>query len=162
MTAVPTATISSSAASALPVLTTPVPSRATRFGSRPGQFNGVAAIAMDPNDVLYVADTGNQRVQRFTPKGLFAGEARSQSTCPGCSGFVLGDFGSPGNIAVNSNNFYILDKSTELVHVFETSVIHSIDDKSAWVEYQSKPNYVGPDSLHLPRHRRLPQRLMAN
>ena len=117
------------------------------FGSRPGQFHFVGAIAMDPNDVLYVADTANQRVQRFTPEGAFAGEARSQSTCPGCSGFVLGDFGSPGNIAVNSNNFYILDKSTELVHVFETSVIHSIDDKSAWVEYQSKPNYVGSDSF---------------
>ncbi len=117
------------------------------FGSRPGQFQSVGAIAMDPNDVLYVADTGNQRVQRFTPEGSFAGEARSQSSCAGCSGFVLGDFGSPGNIAVNSNNFYILDKSTELVHVFETSVIHSIDDKSAWVEYQSKPNYVGSDSF---------------
>jgi hypothetical protein len=117
------------------------------FGSKPGQFENAAAIAMDPNDVLYVADSANQRVQRFTPEGLFAGEARSQSACPGCSGFVLGDFGSPGNIAVNSGNFYILDKNEELVHVFETSVIHNIDDASAWVEYQSDTNYVGQDSF---------------
>lgn len=117
------------------------------FGSRPGQFGGIGAIAVDPNDVLYVADTANQRVQRFSPEGYFAGEARSQSTCEGCSGFVLGDFGSPGNIAVNSGNFYILDIDEELVHVFETSVIHSIDDKSAWIEYQSDSNYVGPDSF---------------
>ena len=116
-------------------------------GSAPGQFDGIAAIAMDPNDVLYVADSGNERVQRFNSDGLFAGEARSQASCPGCSGFVLGDFGRPGNISVNSGNFYIVDVDSELVHVFEASVIHSIDDTSAWVEYQSDANYVGPDSF---------------
>ncbi|MEZ4832265.1 MAG: choice-of-anchor Q domain-containing protein [Caldilineaceae bacterium] len=114
-------------------------------GSGPGQFNRIAAISIDPNDVLYAADSGNERVQRFTSDGLFAGEARSQSSCPGCTGFVLGDFGSPGNISVNSTNFYIIDIDSELVHVFEASVIHSIDDTSAWVEYQSNPNYVGAD-----------------
>lgn len=114
-------------------------------GSGPGQFNRIAAIAIDPKDVLYVADSGNERVQRFNSDGLFAGEARSQSSCPGCTGFVLGDFGAPGNIAVNSSNFYILDVDTELVHVFEASVIHSIDESSAWVEYQSDSNYVGDD-----------------
>jgi hypothetical protein len=116
-------------------------------GNLPGQLNNAAAIAMDRNDVLYVADFGNQRVQRFSPDGLFAGEAKSQAACEDCSGFVLGDFGSPGNIAVNASHFYILDKDAELVHIFEASVIHSIDDKSAWVEYQSKSNYVGADSF---------------
>jgi hypothetical protein len=114
-------------------------------GSGPGQFNSIAAISIDPNDVLYAADSGNERVQRFNADGLFAGEARSQSSCPGCTGFVLGDFGRPGNISVNSSNFYIIDINSELVHVFEASVIHSIDDTSAWVEYQSDTNYVGAD-----------------
>lgn len=114
-------------------------------GSGPGQFSSIAAISIDPNDVLYVADSGNERVQRFNADGLFAGEARSQSSCPGCTGFVLGDFGRPGNISVNSSNFYIIDINSELVHVFEASVIHSIDDTSAWVEYQSDTNYVGAD-----------------
>lgn len=116
-------------------------------GSAPGQFNNIAAISIDPNDVIYVADSGNERVQRFNADGLFAGEARSQSSCPGCTGFVLGDFGRPGNISVNSSNFYIIDINSELVHVFEASVIHSIDDTSAWVEYQSDTNYVGADSF---------------
>jgi predicted outer membrane repeat protein len=116
-------------------------------GSGPGQFNKIAAIAIDPNDVLYVADSGNERVQRFNSDGLFAGEARSQSSCAGCTGFVLGDFGSPGNISVNSSNFYIIDVDTELVHIFEASVIHSIDNTSAWVEYRSDTNYVGADSF---------------
>jgi hypothetical protein len=117
------------------------------YGDRPGQFDFASALAMDPNDILYVADSGNQRVQRFTPDGLFAGEAKSQSACDDCAGFVLGDFGSPGNIAVNSGNFYVLDIDEELVHIFETSVVHSIDDKSAWIEYQSQTNYVGQDSF---------------
>ncbi len=111
-------------------------------GDRPGQFNNAAAIAMDPNDVLYVADSGNSRVQRFNSDGLFAGEARS--TGDG-SGFVLGDFGRPGNIAVNSGSFYVIDGQREIVHVFDAAVIHSIDDTSAWVEYQSDSNFRGPD-----------------
>ncbi len=114
------------------------------WGDRPGQFHRIAALAFDPNDVLYVADSGNERVQRFSSDGFFAGEARS--TGDG-SGFVLGDFGSPSNIAVNRGSFYILDKQRDIVHVFDAAVIHGIDEKSAWVEYQSAPNYVGADSF---------------
>jgi CSLREA domain-containing protein len=114
----------------------------TQNGSGPGQFDNAAAIAVDPNDVLYVADGGNARVQRFSPAGLFAGEARS--TGAGDS-FVLGDFGRPDNIAVNKGSFYIIDGDDEIVHVFDAAVIHGIDETSAWVEYQSKNNFVGVD-----------------
>ena len=111
-------------------------------GDRPGQFDNARNLVIDPNDVIYVADSGNARVQRFTSDGLFAGEARS--TGDGSS-FVLGDFGSPNNISVNKNSFFILDGSREIVHVFDAAVIHGIDDTSAWVEYQSDSNYVGQD-----------------
>ncbi|MCB0108423.1 MAG: cadherin-like domain-containing protein, partial [Caldilineaceae bacterium] len=76
--------------------------------------------------------------------GLFAGEARS--TGDG-GGFVLGDFAGVGNIAVNSRSFYIVDTFREIVHVFDAAVIHGLDEQSAWVEYQSNSNYVGPDSF---------------
>lgn len=113
-------------------------------GNRPGQFDGIASLAFDRNDVLYVGDGGNNRVQRFSSDGFFAGEARS--TGDG-SGFVLGDFAGVGNIAVNSRSFYIVDSFREIVHVFDAAVLHGIDEASAWVEYQSSPNYVGPDSF---------------
>jgi hypothetical protein len=113
-------------------------------GDRPGQFDGIASLAFDRNDVLYVGDGGNKRVQRFSSDGFFAGEARS--TGDG-SGFVLGDFAGVGNIAVNSHSFYIIDTFREIVHVFDAAVIHGIDEASAWVEYQSTPNYVGSDSF---------------
>ncbi len=110
-------------------------------GDRPGQFDftGNTAIAIDPNDILYVTDG---RVQRFSPEGYVAGEARS--TGDG-SGFVLGDFGAPDYIAVNKGSFYILDRQREIVHVFDAAVIHGIDERSAWVEYQSDNNFVGTD-----------------
>ncbi|MEZ4619991.1 MAG: choice-of-anchor Q domain-containing protein [Caldilineaceae bacterium] len=119
-------------------------------GSRAGQFNTNSstykhvAIAIDPNDVLYVADYENRRVQRFSPAGAVAGEANSVGDG---SSFVLGDFGTPDNIAVNKSSFYILDDFNEIVHVFDAAVIHGIDEQSAWVEYQSDANYVGPDSF---------------
>jgi hypothetical protein len=116
-------------------------------GNLPGQLNQAGAIAMDRNDVLYVADTGNERVQRFSPDGLFAGEARSESGCENCSGFVLGAFGAAGKLAVNASHFYVLDSDAELVHIFEASVVHSLDNSSAWVEYKSKSNHVGADSF---------------
>lgn len=119
-------------------------------GSRAGQFNTNSstyrnvAIAIDPNDVLYVADYENSRVQRFSPEGAVAGEANSVGDG---SSFVLGDFGTPDNIAVNKSGFYILDDYNEIVHVFDAAVIHGIDETSAWVEYQSDANYVGADNF---------------
>jgi len=109
------------------------------YGDGPGQFNGIHAIVIDPNDILYATDG---RIQRFSPDGYVAGEARS--TGDGSS-FILGDFGVAGYIAVNKGSLYILDLDKEIVHVFDAAVIHGIDEQSAWVEYQSSANYVGPD-----------------
>ena len=117
-------------------------------GSGPGQFsfgirNG-GALAIDRNDILYVADTGNKRIQRFTPNGYWAGEAVSE--CDGTC-FLPGDFGAPDNIAVNKDHFYVLDPQYELLHSFETSVIFALDAQSAQVAYQSNNNFVGQDSF---------------
>ncbi|MEO1037839.1 MAG: Ig-like domain-containing protein, partial [Pseudomonadota bacterium] len=119
-------------------------------GSARGQFFGVRGIAMSPQDVLYATDTRNSRVQRFTTDGEFAGEAVSE--CGG-SCFVLGDFGFVTNVAVNSNNFYLLDQDNDLTHIYETTPITDIDDQTmsqtqtAFVTYKSNEGYTGPDSF---------------
>lgn len=112
------------------------------FGSEPMQFNDARGIAIDPNDILYVSDYGNSRVQRFTPDGDFAGQAVSTGVG---YGFILGDFGRPEDITVNSDHFYILNNN--LLHVLETTPVTPVDDTSARVTYQSNDNFVGTDSF---------------
>jgi CSLREA domain-containing protein len=113
-------------------------------GSLPGQFDSPRGIALDPNDILYVTDHNNLRVQRFTPEGYFAGLARSK--CDG-SCFVLGDFGSPKQVTVNSSHFYVLDDTADLLHVFETTPLTRVDGHTATIEYQSENNFVGVDNF---------------
>jgi hypothetical protein len=40
-------------------------------GTEPGQFNGVKALAIDNQGNVYVADTGNKRIQVFDAEGVF-------------------------------------------------------------------------------------------
>jgi hypothetical protein len=114
----------------------------SNYGSDPAQFNDAKGIAIDPHDILYVSDYGNSRVQRFTPEGDFAGEA--DSTGAGY-GFILGDFGRPEEITVNSDHFYILQHS--LLHVLQTTPVTPINDTTAVVTYQSDNNFVGTDTF---------------
>jgi hypothetical protein len=114
------------------------------YGDQPGQFNEAQGIAVDPNDILYVSDFGNSRVQRFTPDGFFAGEAKSTGVG---YGFLLGDFGNPDDIEVNSEHFYILNRDADLLHIFATTPLEPIDDASARVVYRSDDNYTGTDQF---------------
>ena len=110
-------------------------------GDQQGQFNTPLHLALDPNDILYVADYGNRRVQRFTQDGTFAGEAESTGTGINMGdkpSFILGNFDSPRTVSVNSTQFFILDRDESFVHVFETSPLKDITDSSATVTYVSQ------------------------
>ena len=117
---------------------------ATPSGNGPGQFNFPRGIALDPNGILYVTDYTNLRVQRFTPEGYYAGQAVSK--CDG-SCFVLGDFGAPRQVTVNSSHFYVLDDNADLLHVFETTPLTRVDGHTAQIQYQSENNFVGADQF---------------
>lgn len=119
-------------------------SGSTFYGSLPGQFNFPRGIGLDPNDILYVTDYNNLRVQRFTPDGYYAGQARSEDDG---SSFVLGDFGRPRQVTVNSSHFYVLDDNSDLLHVFETTPLTRVDDTTARIVYQSDNNFTGTDSF---------------
>ncbi len=113
-------------------------------GAGQGQFDTPIGIALDNNDILYVTDYDNSRVQRFSPLGDFAGEAAS--TCDG-SCFVLGDMGRPLDISVNATQFYVLDNDRELMHVFETAPFKEITDDSVVVTYASDNDFQGVDGF---------------
>ena len=104
-------------------------------GCRPGQFRGTPrGVDIAPDGTIYVADSGNERIQRFSPDGFFAGQAVSTGSG---AGFVVGDFGSPQNVSVNSSRFYVLDPATNLLHISLLTPFVEIGPDYADLEYQS-------------------------
>lgn len=121
-----------------------------RAGCGAGQFDRPLGIAISGDDILYVADYNNLRIQRFDTNGMFGGEARSE-----CDGrcFVLGDFGRPVDVSVNRTHFYVLDTEFDLLHVFETTPVTNVEDanlnvvQNAFVTYRSDNNFRGTDTF---------------
>ncbi len=113
-------------------------------GREPGQFAALSFIDLDPNNVLYAADSG--RVQRFAVDGTYGGQARSTGTGINQGdrpGFILGNMGTVRNVTVNSTHFYVVDREESFVHVFETTPLKDITDESATVTYVSNFNFHG-------------------
>jgi hypothetical protein len=113
-------------------------------GCRPGQFRGTPrGLDVAPDGTIYVADSTNARIQRFTPDGFFAGQAKSTGSG---SGFVIGDFGKPQNVSVNSSRFYILDTDTNLLHISLLTPFVDIGDDYADLVYQSNNDFACENS----------------
>jgi hypothetical protein len=115
-----------------------------RFGDLQGQFNAPRYLAIDPKDVLYVADYGNERIQRFSPDGSFAGEAVSEGSGINKGdrpSFVLGNMGRPQSLSVNSSQFFVVDRDEQFVHVFGTLPFKDISDDAATVTYVSDHDF---------------------
>src|SRR5262245_35398667 len=69
-----------------------------------GQFDVPQGIAVDPNGNVYVADYGNNRVQKFGAAGGFLGKW-------GSFGSGDGEFNAPFSVAVDPNGVvYVLDQ----------------------------------------------------
>ena len=137
--------------------------RDATFGDRPGQFEQPTHLAVDPNDILYVADFGNRRVQRFGAGGTFAGQAVSTGSGINSGddpGFVLGNMGPPTSVSVNSSSFYVMEAENDadfFLHSFKTIPFHMIDaadgevdldgdgyaDNSVILKYTSDFNFPG-------------------
>lgn len=123
----------------------------TTEGAGPGQFSTPVYLAADPNDILYVADSSNRRIQRFADDGSFAGQA--QSTGTGINqgsnpSFVLGNMGIPKAVSVNSSQFFVVDQQESFIHVFETTPLKQITDDGATVTYVSNFDFhSGSDSF---------------
>jgi len=121
-------------------------SRDEAHGSLPGQFSLPEEVVIDDNDIFYVADTGNQRVQRFAQDGTFAGEATSSG-----QGFVLGNFESAQNLSVNSKGFYLLETDDGnfdyFLHVFKSLPFWDMTDSTATVRYRSEFGFIGDDQF---------------
>jgi predicted outer membrane repeat protein len=115
-----------------------------RLGCQPGQFmSGPSGLDIAPDGTVYVADGGNERIQRFSTDGFFAGQAKSTGSG---TGFVIGDFGRPQNVSVNSSHFYILDPDTNLLHISLLTPFVEIGHDYADLVYQSNNQFACEDS----------------
>jgi DNA-binding beta-propeller fold protein YncE len=84
-------------------------------GSKEGEIFDATNIALGPEGDIYVTDTGNFRVERFSPEGKFI---RSY----GQLGDAVGNFARPKGIALDrAGRIYVSDAAFENVQVFDNS-----------------------------------------
>jgi tripartite motif-containing protein 71 len=110
--------------------------KAGMAGTAEGQFGAPRAVTTDSAGNLYVADSGNQRVQKFDSTGNFVsawgwgvsdGSQQYEICTSGCQSAHLGDsapgeFDFPLGIATSAaNDVYVVDSLNNRVQVFESS-----------------------------------------
>ncbi|OGF14586.1 MAG: hypothetical protein A2W00_07300, partial [Candidatus Eisenbacteria bacterium RBG_16_71_46] len=84
-------------------------------GGGSGAFNSPSAVAVDLSGNVYVADTGNNRVQKFTANGDYIGQW-------GSSGTGDGQFDAPTGIAMDAaGNVYVADGANLRIQKFTGS-----------------------------------------
>ena len=84
------------------------------LGSGNGQFNDPAGVATDGSGFVYVADTGNNRVQKFTAAGAYVAQW-------GTLGSGNGQFSGPFGIMVAGGSVYVVDTGNQRVQIFTTA-----------------------------------------
>ena len=83
-------------------------------GSGPGEFQG-ANLGVDSAGNVYVADTQNDRVQKFSPAGVFISQF-------GVTGSGNGQFARPQGVAVDSaGDVYVSDRSNNRIQKFTSA-----------------------------------------
>jgi DNA-binding beta-propeller fold protein YncE len=83
------------------------------YGAAQGQFIKPAGLAVDQEGNLYVADSGNHRVQKFDLDGLFLAEV-------GGAGSGNGQFNEPWGVAVDAQgNVYVADTWNHRIQKFD-------------------------------------------
>ena len=87
-------------------------------GSGDGEFNNPVGVAADGAGYVYVADSDNNRIQKFAVDSVTATFVISWGT----AGTLLGQFTRPTGVAVDaSNNVYVADSGNNRIQVFDSS-----------------------------------------
>jgi sugar lactone lactonase YvrE len=96
----------------LPEVTTSAPKTVGAKGSGPGQLNDPRGIAIDSRGNFYLADAGNNRIQKFSPDGTFA-------AIIGAPGSGKGELSHPYGVAVDkSGTLYVADTNNHRIVKF--------------------------------------------
>lgn len=113
-------------------------------GAGNGQFSGPVGVALDSSINVYVADTGNNRIQKFDSVGTY-------TTQWGTGGTGNGQFSGPTGIAVDSaNNIYVVDTGNNRVQKFTAAGVYVTQWGSSGTGNGqfSSPRHIAIDSLN--------------
>ena len=109
--------------------------------SRDGVFYGPRGLALDSDDNLYIADTGNKRVLKYSAQGLLL-------EAVGGPGGGSGQFQEPVGLAVDANGLvYVADTWNQRVQVLDSDLTYLREWQiRGWksVSVQNKP-YIAVD-----------------
>ena len=89
-------------------------------GAAPGQVQQPEGIAVDASGNIWVADTGNNRVEEFTGAGTFANQMVGTYGC--CFNAPNTDLNAPQGLAFDTNGLlYVADANNNRIQVFQPS-----------------------------------------
>src|SRR6266480_3515865 len=109
-------------------------------GSGKGQFDSPTGIAVDASGNIFVADTNNGRIEKYSPSGTFL-------STMGIKGTGYGQLGAPNGIAVDrTGDIYVADASKHVVEKLESdgSIIAEWKGPEAGF-YGPRRIAIGPD-----------------
>jgi hypothetical protein len=89
-------------------------------------FNSPSDIAMDSSGNIYILDSGNQRIQKFSPEGKYLATIGRKGQGPG-------EFTSPSSLDIDAKGYlYVLDSNQGRLQILtpegkEFKIIHTIE-----------------------------------
>ncbi len=83
------------------------------FGSNDGQFNHPTDVAVDEDGFIYVADSDNNRIQKFDVNGNFITKWGQWGPFPGM-------FDRPTGVEVRDDRVFVADQQNHRIQVFTT------------------------------------------
>jgi uncharacterized protein (TIGR03663 family) len=112
-----------------------------RAGDAPGAFSDPSGLAVDGEGNLYVLDSGNGRIQKFSLDGRFLKAA-------GSTGDGEGEFNQPADLALGADgNLYVVDTWNHRVQKFDAD----LNFIAAWGKPTRDLLNPGPDEMWGPR-----------
>jgi hypothetical protein len=105
-------------------------------GSEGGSFYGPTGIAVSDDNILFVADSGNNRIQKLKLNGNFISDFGKEGK---------GKLKMPSGLTIENNQVYVADKGNKRVVVF--------DMEGNFVKEFTHPSIVVPRSINFHKKR---------
>jgi DNA-binding beta-propeller fold protein YncE len=116
------------------------------YGTGDGEFKYPADLEVDGDNNLYVNDSGNHRILKFTPDGTYI-TGWGNNGGDGTSGTGNGEFNSPADLCIDTaGNVYVADNSNNRVQAFTSSGVF-IDRWEPGLQYWADDSLVNPSGI---------------